>query len=145
EAAEFGRRARRFLPATLADLLPTLLARGKTKSDSVRAVPPLAKETSGLVVFSRDVQAERNLGKQFRDHTIDRRYLAIVRGQARSERIESMLVDDRGDGRRGSTITPGLGKRAVTHVKVLEAIEDYSLVECRLETGRTHQVRIHLG
>jgi 23S rRNA pseudouridine1911/1915/1917 synthase len=98
-----------------------------------------------LVVFARDVQAERNLGKQFRGHTIDRRYLAIVRGQARSEKIESMLVDDRGDGRRGSTITPGLGKRAVTHVKVLETIGNYSLVECRLETGRTHQVRIHLG
>jgi 23S rRNA pseudouridine1911/1915/1917 synthase len=145
EAAEFGRRARRFLPVTLADLLPPLLARGKSKSDSVRAVHRLDKDTSGLVVFARDVQAERNLGKQFRAHTIDRRYLAIVRGQARSERIESMLVDDRGDGRRGSTITPGLGKRAVTHVKVVETIGGYSLVECRLETGRTHQVRVHLG
>jgi 23S rRNA pseudouridine1911/1915/1917 synthase len=145
EAAEFGRRAQRFLPATLADLLPTMLTRGKSKSGSVRAVHRLDKDTSGMVVFARNVHAERNLGRQFRGHTIDRRYLAIVRGRAKSEKIESMLVDDRGDGRRGTTTAQGLGKRAVTHVKVLESIGDYSLVECRLETGRTHQVRIHLG
>src|SRR5438067_1016700 len=64
---------------------------------------------------------------------------------ARSGRIESYLTGDRGDGRRGSTTKPGEGQRAVTHVRVVEAVGDYTLVECRLETGRTHQVRIHLG
>src|SRR5262249_45822823 len=54
-------------------------------------------------------------------------------------------VRDRGDGRRGSSSEPGAGQRAVTHVRVLEALGEYTLVECRLETGRTHQVRIHLG
>src|SRR5262249_47243863 len=48
-------------------------------------------------------------------------------------------------GRRGSQATPGEGQRAVTHVRVVENLGDYTLVECRLETGRTHQVRIHLG
>jgi 23S rRNA pseudouridine1911/1915/1917 synthase len=54
-------------------------------------------------------------------------------------------VRDRGDGRRGSSAVPGQGQRAVTHVRVLEEWGAYTLVECRLETGRTHQVRIHLG
>jgi len=69
----------------------------------------------------------------------------VVRGRAQSGRIESSLVEDRGDGRRGSTTQRGVGKRAVTHVRIVEELGDFTLVECRLETGRTHQVRIHLG
>ena len=140
EAAEFG-RGRRFLPPTLADLLPSLLA----KPRRVRAVHRLDKDTSGLVVFALTAAAEGHLGKQFRAHTTERLYLAVVRGQAQDARIESWLVRDRGDGRRGSSATAGEGQRAVTHVRVLERLGDYTLVECRLETGRTHQVRIHLG
>jgi 23S rRNA pseudouridine1911/1915/1917 synthase len=140
EAAEFGRRARHFLPSTLADLLPGLLGGGR-----VRAVHRLDKDTSGLVVFARTVSAERHLGGQFRQHTVERRYLALVRGRARSQRIESFLARDRGDGRRGSTTKPGEGQRAITHIRVVERLGNYALVECRLETGRTHQVRIHLG
>jgi 23S rRNA pseudouridine1911/1915/1917 synthase len=94
---------------------------------------------------ARSPQAERHLGQQFRAHSIERRYLALVRGQARTERIESFLVPDRGDGRRGSGHDPARGQRAVTHVRLVEDLGAYSLVECRLETGRTHQVRIHLG
>jgi 23S rRNA pseudouridine1911/1915/1917 synthase len=146
EAAEFGRRARRFLPATLADLLPPLLASGRPgRLPLVRAVHRLDKDTSGLVVFARTPEAERHLGLQFRLHTVERRYLAVVRGRATDRRIESFLVPDRGDGRRGSTAEPKKGKRAVTHVRVVETLGDFTLVECRLETGRTHQVRIHLG
>ena len=141
EAAEFGARAQRFLPKTLADLLPALLP----SPARLRAVHRLDRDTSGLVVFARTAASERGLGQQFRAHTIDRRYLAVVRGRAKSQRIESSLVEDRGDGRRGSATKPGGGKRAVTHVRVLEELGDYTLVECRLETGRTHQVRIHLG
>ncbi|MGH7171006.1 MAG: RluA family pseudouridine synthase, partial [Gemmataceae bacterium] len=145
DTAEFGARARRFLPPTLADLLPDLLARRSRERTSIRAVHRLDKETSGLVVFARTVEAERHLGRQFRAHTIERQYLAVVRGRARNARIDSCLLRDRGDGRRGSSPTPGEGQRAVTHVRVLEELGDYTLVECRLETGRTHQVRIHLG
>jgi 23S rRNA pseudouridine1911/1915/1917 synthase len=143
EAAEFGARGRRFLPPTLADLLPSLLAPGGGRP-AVRAVHRLDKETSGLVVFARTAAAEADLGRQFRAHAIDRLYLALVRGRAREGRIESWLVRDRGDGRRGSG-PPGLGQHAVTHVRVVEDLGEFTLVECRLETGRTHQVRIHLG
>jgi 23S rRNA pseudouridine1911/1915/1917 synthase len=146
EAAEFGARGRRYLPPTLADLLPALLAHGKPgRQPPVRAVHRIDKETSGLVVFARTAAAESNLGRQFRAHGIDRRYLALVRGRARPGRIESWLMRDRGDGRSGSGATPGEGQHAVTHVRVVEELGEYTLVECRLETGRTHQVRIHLG
>ena len=146
EAAEFGKRAKRFLPPTLADVLPDVLARrSKGGETSVRAVHRLDNETSGLVVFARTVEAESHLGRQFRAHSVERQYLAVVRGRAKAGRIESWLVRDRGDGRRGSSTERGNGQRAVTHVRVVEALGEYTLVECRLETGRTHQVRIHLG
>jgi 23S rRNA pseudouridine1911/1915/1917 synthase len=145
EAAEFGARGKRFLPSTLADLLPGLLAQRGEKQTRVFAVHRLDKETSGLVVFARTKAAESHLGKQFRAHTTDRRYLALVRGAAESRRIESWLVRDRGDGRRGSAAEPTEGQHAVTHVEMIERLGDFTLVECRLESGRTHQVRIHLG
>jgi 23S rRNA pseudouridine1911/1915/1917 synthase len=142
EAAEFGARGRRFLPPTLQDLLPDLLGGGR--GQRVRAVHRIDNETSGLVVFALTPEAESNLGRQFRAHSTDRLYLALVRGRPREGRIESWLLPDRGDGRRGSG-APEEGQRAVTSVRVVEALGEYSLVECRLETGRTHQVRIHLG
>jgi 23S rRNA pseudouridine1911/1915/1917 synthase len=146
ETAEFGSRARRYLPPTLADLLPDLLARqGQKRPARVRAVHRLDKETSGLVVFALTRDAESHLGRQMRAHSIGRKYRALVRGRAHSERIESHLVEDRGDGRRGSTTQLGEGKLAITHVHVLEELGDYALVECTLDTGRTHQIRIHLG
>lgn len=145
DVAEFGTRARRYLPPTLADLVPLLIARTeKGKATPVRAVHRIDNETTGLVVFARTVEAERHLGRQFRAHSIERRYLALVRGQAQAGRIESFLATDRGDGRRGSS-RDGNGQHAITHVAVVEQLPGHTLVECRLETGRTHQVRIHLG
>ncbi len=141
EAAEFGARAKRFLPATLADLLPHLTGDPRP----VRAVHRLDRDTSGLVVFARTSAAEAELGKQFRAHAVGRKYLALVRGRPAAGRIESWLVANRGDGRRGSGSTPGQGQRAVTHVRIVEELGPFTLVECELETGRTHQVRIHLG
>ena len=112
----------------------------------IRPVHRLDRETSGLMVFARTIPAESGLGKQFRKHSIERRYLAIVQGRFEQPRkIESYLARDRGDGRRGSTTETGQGKHAITHVKPLERLGDYTLVECRLETGRTHQIRIHLS
>lgn len=102
----------------------------------------LDKETSGLVVFTRTWAAKKSLSSQFRFHTIERRYLAIAHGRVRPRTIRSTLVDNRGDGLRGS----GKGGRsAVTHVEVVERLQRATLVACKLETGRTHQIRIHLA
>jgi 23S rRNA pseudouridine1911/1915/1917 synthase len=137
---------------TLDELLPRILAKASVKGGkggksvkSVRAVHRLDRETSGLMVFARTAEAEKHLGQQFRVHSIRRRYLAIVQGNVTAQTIESRLVRDRGDGRRGSTRLPNVGRLAVTHVRPIERLGDYTLVECRLETGRTHQIRIHLA
>jgi 23S rRNA pseudouridine1911/1915/1917 synthase len=146
EAAEFGKRGRRFLPATLAHLLPEELAkRERRPAERVWPVHRLDKDTSGLVVFARTRAAEGHLGKQFRMHSVERTYLALVRGSIEDQRIESWFVEDRGDHRRGSGPRTSEGKLAITHVRVVQALASYALVECQLETGRTHQVRIHLG
>lgn len=143
---------RKQLQPTLDEMLPHVIARmergrrrGKGVPPPVRPVHRLDRETSGLLVFARTATAERGLGQQFRDHTTHRRYLAIVEGRVESQTIESNLVRDRGDGRRGSTRESGVGKHAVTHVTTLEYLGAYTLIECRLETGRTHQIRIHLS
>jgi 23S rRNA pseudouridine1911/1915/1917 synthase len=111
----------------------------------VRPVHRLDRETSGLMVFARTAEAKKHLEHQFRVHSVRRRYLAIAQGDVAAQTIESRLARDRGDGRRGSTKLPDAGKHAVTHVRPIERLGDYTLVECRLETGRTHQIRIHLA
>lgn len=143
EAEEFGARAQKFLPKTLADLLPVALG---APDRPLTAVHRIDRDTSGLVVFARTRAAAEHLTKQFRKHTVERTYHALTRGVPASKRIESVFVADRGDGRRGSmTGDAADGKHAVTHVRVVEVLGAFALVECRLETGRTHQVRIHLG
>ncbi len=138
---------RKLLSPTLEDLVMRQLGMSlqQQKRQRLRIVQRLDKETSGLIVFARTVVAERVLGKQFRTHEVTRRYLAVVAGRLLPQSIRTSLVADRGDGRRGSTNNPKLGKEAVTHVTVEEKLPGYTILSCRLETGRTHQIRIHLG
>ncbi len=141
---------RKALSPTLEDIVPRWIVRkeGRVQKGTLprlRIVQRLDKETSGLVVFARSVIAERELGRQFKAHTVHRRYLAVVPGYVPAQTIRSRLIRDRGDGRRGSTAFPDQGKEAVTHVEPVERLAGYTLVACRLETGRTHQIRIHLA
>ena len=103
------------------------------------------KETSGLLAFAKTKLAERELQALFRAHDVERTYLCVAHGRMPDRRIESMLVTDRGDGLRGSTHSPGKGKRAVTHVRAVEELPLVTLCEVKLETGKTHQIRIHLA
>ena len=114
---------------------------------TVGVVHRLDKETSGLVVFTRTWLAKQSLTAQFRQHTVHRRYLAIAHGDVRSRTIRTFLVENRGDGLRGSArgTPPAAAREATTHVERLEALAGATLVACRLETGRTHQIRIHLS
>jgi len=147
---------------TLVDHLRTLLRQEGTKGRDGRdthddgplgVVHRLDRDTSGAMVFTRSAIAKQGLQVQFRDHTVERVYHAIVHGTLRATRFETWLLLDRGDGMRGSFghyrrsagEPPPEAKRAVTHVAPLVALRDATLIECRLETGRQHQIRIHLA
>lgn len=119
--------------------------RGRGRIAPVRCVHRLDRDTSGVLVFARSEEAEKHLISQFRRHSVHRVYWAIAHGRPADKTITSNLVKDRGDGRRGSVQNPKVGQRAITHIRVLEQWGDYSKVECRLETGRTNQIRIHLA
>jgi len=117
---------------------------------TLRAVQRLDRDTSGLLVFARSVPAQRALQEQLARREVGRRYEALVHGTAGDATFESWLIEDRGDGRRGSwtggTAAPPPGARhAVTHVRALEALRGATRVACELETGRQHQIRIHLA
>ena len=114
---------------------------------SLGIVHRLDKETSGLVVFTRTWLAKTALSGQFRQHSVHRRYVAIVHGHLVGRTITSWLVENRGDGLRGSVrgTKPAHAREATTHVEALETLSGATLVGCRLETGRTHQIRIHLS
>jgi len=113
----------------------------------------LDKETSGLMVFARTLEAKRILASQFRAHDIERVYHAIAHGAVTAKRVETHLITDRGDGIRGSYGhfrrpkggIPPEAKRSVTYVRPIASLVGATLVECRLETGRQHQIRIHMS
>ena len=104
----------------------------------------LDKGTSGVLVIARTRDAMASLQIQFEKHTVERRYLALVWGRVRdlSGTIDAALARHPKD--RLKFAVSDRGRRAVTHWRRLEQAERMALVECRLETGRTHQVRVHL-
>lgn len=105
------------------------------------------KDTSGLMVAAKTDRAHAGLAAQFADHSIDRRYKAIVSGRPRPAegRIEGNLGRSPSNRKKMAIVGPGQGKHAVTHYTTLTPLDHAALVECRLETGRTHQVRVHMS
>lgn len=122
------------------------------KRDKIRGRAPLGvvhrldRATSGLLVFARTVAAKKHLASQFREHSMHRVYLALAHGDVRAQTFRSYLVENRGDGLRGSARGGQReGQLAITHVEPKLRMKGATLVACRLETGRTHQIRIHLS
>lgn len=105
------------------------------------------KDTSGLLVVAKHDRAHEGLARQFADHSIDRRYLAIVSGVPRLEGdvVDAPLARSPQNRKKIAIVKEGRGKRAVTHWRRLKVLRDAALVECALETGRTHQVRVHMA
>jgi 23S rRNA pseudouridine1911/1915/1917 synthase len=118
---------------------------GGEDPDRPGIVHRLDRDTSGLLVVARSQEAHQRLQSLLRRRAIEREYLALVRGRPRSRRgrIEAPIGRDRHDARRMSldTETP---REAVTHFEVAELLPRHTLLRIRLETGRTHQIRVHL-
>lgn len=104
------------------------------------------KETSGLLMIAKNDLAHRGLSQQLKDHTVNRSYIALVHGEFPHNhgRIDAPIGRDPKD-RQKMTVKAENSKDAITNFTVLERYPDYSLVECRLETGRTHQIRVHMA
>jgi len=105
------------------------------------------KDTSGLLVVAKTDVAHEGLARQFAAHSIERRYLAIVSGvpKVAEGTVDAPLARSSANRKKIAIVETGRGKRAVTHWRRLTMLRDAALVECRLETGRTHQVRVHMA
>ncbi|WP_288410376.1 RluA family pseudouridine synthase [uncultured Sphingomonas sp.] len=105
------------------------------------------KDTSGLLVVAKDDVSHEGLAKQFKDHSIDRRYLAIAAGRVSTSAgtVDAPLARSPNDRKKMAIVHSPTAKHAVTHFRKLRQLAGASLIECRLETGRTHQVRVHMA
>jgi 23S rRNA pseudouridine1911/1915/1917 synthase len=110
------------------------------------------KDTSGLLVVAKTDKAHEGLARQFADHSIERAYLAIASGHPvpQAGTVRGAIARSTANRKKMALVEPGLegqqrGKHAVTHFKLLDRLDGASLIECRLETGRTHQVRVHMA
>jgi 23S rRNA pseudouridine1911/1915/1917 synthase len=149
---------------TLNECVPRLIgehaaAKRKSEKNSLRfpklhPVHRIDRDSSGLLVFARNKEAQTTIIHQFAQHSAVRKYLALIPGKIEDQTITSQFIRNRGDGLRGSTTDTTIGEHATTHFKTLQVFERvdeqgksqfFSELECSLETGRTNQIRIHLA
>ena len=130
---------------TVQTVLNRYLEKGGGRNTS-HLVHRLDRDTSGLMVYAKDVQTQQSLINNWQQLVTDRRYLALVEGELEQQRgrIQSWLTEDKKFVTHSSPVDNG-GKYAVTHYNVLASSNGYSLVECELETGRKNQIRVHMA
>ena len=130
---------------TVQTVLNRYLEKGGGRNTS-HLVHRLDRDTSGLMVYAKDVQTQQSLINGWQQLVSDRRYLALVKGEFEQPRgrVQSWLTEDKKFITHSSPVDNG-GKYAVTHYKVLTSSNGYSLVECELETGRKNQIRVHMA
>ncbi|MCE2655079.1 MAG: RluA family pseudouridine synthase [Sediminibacterium sp.] len=128
-----------------------LLAANPTLSEDVLPrfglVHRIDKNTTGLIVLAKTPEAASHLAKQFFNHTVERKYMALVWGNVADQEgtIEAHIARHKQNRKMFDAYPEGeIGKHAITHYKLLESYNYVSLVSCILETGRTHQIRVHM-
>ncbi len=107
----------------------------------------LDKDTSGLMVVAKNDSAHQKLSADFAIHAVKRKYIAIVHGimKPANGTIDAPIGRDSKNRQKQAVVNDGRGKNAITHYKTMAVFDNFSVVECALETGRTHQVRVHLA
>lgn len=130
---------------TVQTVLNRYLEKGGSRCTS-HLVHRLDRDTSGLMVYAKDVKTQRSLVEGWQQLVTDRRYVALVSGELEKEQgmIRTWLTEDKHFVTHSSPVDNG-GKLAITHYKVLRSAKGYSLVELELETGRKNQIRVHLS
>lgn len=104
------------------------------------------KDTSGIIVIAKTNEAHLSLSEQLKEHTITRKYIALLEGRLKDDsgRVETLIGRNPKD-RKQMSVVSNNGKTAITHYRVLERFESCTLIEAVLETGRTHQIRVHMA
>lgn len=103
------------------------------------------KDTSGLLIIAKNDKAHINMSEQIKNHEVKKTYIALIRGRMKENKATIDMPIARSEKERTKMAVSRKGKNAVTHVTVIEKFSAYTLVEVVIETGRTHQIRVHLA